>query len=97
MIMSNLFLANGLFQILFMIFIIFSPSYFSMQSLSKFFQICLLFNPVTHILNILRSPLMIPSGFNIKWSYLYLIVMSILLFLYIAKRVKKTYVLEKIF
>ncbi|MGB9833261.1 MAG: hypothetical protein ACPLPP_07140 [Caldisericum exile] len=95
--MNNLFLANGLFQILFVIFVILSPSYFNMQSLNKVLKILLIFNPITHMLNILRTPLKISSGFDIKWSYLYLFVLSILLVMFIARRIKNTYVLEKIF
>ena len=97
LLMNNLFLANGLYQIVSMFLIIFSPSFFDMQTLNKFFQTLLLLNPITHVLNILRSPLNISLGFDVRWSYLFLFVLSVLLVLFVSKKVSKTYILEKIF
>lgn len=97
LLMNNLFLANGLCQIVSVFLIIFSPSFFGMQTLNKFFQTLLLLNPITHVLNILRSPLNISLGFDVRWSYLFLFVLSVLLVLFVSKKVSKTYILEKIF
>lgn len=97
LLMNNLFLANGLYQIISVFLIIFSPSFFDMQTLNKFFQTLLLLNPITHVLNILRSPLNISLGFDVRWSYLFLFVLSVLLVLFVSKKVSKTYILEKIF
>ncbi|MBP9019583.1 MAG: ABC transporter permease [Bacteroidales bacterium] len=97
LLMNNLFLANGLYQIVSVFLIIFSPSFFDMQTLNKFFQTLLLLNPITHVLNILRSPLNISLGFDVRWSYLFLFVLSVLLVLFVSKKVSKTYILEKIF
>ncbi|NLI55754.1 ABC transporter permease [bacterium] len=97
LLMNNLFLANGLCQIVSVFLIIFSPSFFGMQTLNKFFQTLLLLNPITHVLNIMRSPLNISLGFDVRWSYLFLFVLSVLLVLFVSKKVSKTYILEKIF
>lgn len=97
LLMNNLFLANGLYQIVSVFLIIFSPSFFDMQTVNKFFQTLLLLNPITHVLNILRSPLNISLGFDVRWSYLFLFVLSVLLVLFVSKKVSKTYILEKIF
>ena len=97
LIMNNLFLANGVLQILSVILIIFSPAYFDANTLNRTIQILLLLNPVTHILNILRSPLAISANFDILWSYGILFVLSIALILFILRRVRRTYILEKIF
>jgi len=95
--MKNLFIANGLLQLISWAFILFSPIYYSFQSQSTVFKYVLLINPTTHLLNIIRIPLGFAPVASVWISYMYVSLLIALMLLYISKRVRSTYILEKIF
>jgi len=86
--LKNLFIANGILQLLSWILILFSPIYYNFA---------LLVNPVTHLLNIVRIPLGFAPMISMWVSYVYVGLLIILMLFYISKRVRSTYILERIF
>ncbi len=95
--MKNLFIANGLFQIITWALILLAPIYYSLELLNSIFRGILLVNPVSHLLNLLRAPLGFESSVNLVYSYGYIVLLSILAFGYVSKRINSTHILEKIF
>lgn len=95
--MKNLFIANGLFQIITWALILLAPIYYSLEPLNPIFRGILLVNPVSHLLNLLRAPLGFESSVNLVYSYGYIVLLSILAFGYVSKRINSTHILEKIF
>ena len=95
--LKNLFIANGILQLLSWILILFSPIYYNFETLNSTFKYALLVNPVTHLLNIVRIPLGFAPMISMWVSYVYVGLITILMLSYISKRVRSTYILEKIF
>jgi len=95
--LKNLFIANGILQLLSWILILFSPIYYNFETLNSTFKYALLVNPVTHLLNIVRIPLGFAPMISMWISYVYVGSLTILMLSYISKRVRSTYILEKIF
>jgi len=95
--LKNLFIANGILQLLSWILILFSPIYYNFETLNSTFKYALLVNPVTHLLNIVRVPLGFAPMTSMWVSYVYVGLLTILMLSYISKRVRSTYILEKIF
>ena len=95
--LKNLFIANGILQLLSWILILFSPIYYNFETLNSTFKYALLVNPVTHLLNIVRIPLGFAPMISMWVSYVYVGLLTILMLSYISKRVRSTYILEKIF
>jgi ABC-2 type transport system permease protein len=94
--MKNLFIANGLFQLLSLILILFSPIYYTFQNLNAVYKIILMLNPTTHLLNIIRIPLGFSPIVNIGYSYIYILLLTALAMAYIMKHIQNAYILEKI-
>lgn len=95
--LKNLFIANGILQLLSWILILFSPIYYNFETLNSTFKYALLVNPVTHLLNIVRIPLGFAPMISMWVSYVYVGLLTILMLFYISKRVRSTYILERIF
>jgi len=95
--LKNLFIANGILQLLSWILILFSPIYYNFETLNSTFKYALLVNPVTHLLNIVRIPLGFAPMISMWVSYVYVGLLIILMLFYISKRVRSTYILERIF
>lgn len=95
--LKNLFIANGILQLLSWILILFSPIYYNFETLNSTFKYALLVNPVTHLLNIVRIPLGFAPMISMWISYVYVGSLTILMLSYISNRVRSTYILEKIF
>ena len=95
--MKNLFIANGLFQVITWILILLAPIYYNLDPLSSVFKGILLINPVTHLLNMVRVPLGFLPSVNLAFSYGYIVLLCLLAFFYISKRIHSTHILEKIF
>lgn len=95
--LKNLFIANGILQLLSWILILFSPIYYNFETQNSTFKYALLVNPVTHLLNIVRIPLGFAPMISMWVSYVYVGLLTILMLSYISKRVRSTYILEKIF
>ncbi len=96
LVMKNLFIANGLFQLLSWVLIIFSPIYYSFQNLNIVYKIILILNPTTHLLNIIRIPLGFSPIVSIGYSYVYILLLIALAIIYISRHIQNAYILEKI-
>jgi len=95
--MKNMFIANGLFQVITWVLILLAPIYYNFETLNPIFKGILLINPVTHLLNMVRVPLGFSPSVNLAYSYGYIVLLSILAFVYVSKRINSTHILEKIF
>jgi ABC-2 type transport system permease protein len=95
--MKNMFIANGLFQVITWVLILLAPIYYSFEALSPIFRGILLINPITHLLNMVRVPLGILPSVNLGYSYCYIVLLCLLASIYISKRINSTHILEKIF
>ena len=95
--MKNMFIANGLFQVITWILILLAPIYYNLETLSPIFKGILLINPITHLLNMVRVPLGFLPSVKLVFSYGYIVLLCLLAFFYISKRINSTYILEKIF
>jgi len=97
LLIKNMFKAQGIIPLLSWGLLLFAPVYYKVQHLNLLYKVILLINPVTHTLNILRISLGFPEIINIRWSFLYLSVLIIVIFIYSIKSFKRFYILEKFY
>lgn len=97
LLIRNMFKAQGIIPLLSWALLLIAPVYYKIQNLNLLYKVILLINPVTHMLNILRISLGFPEIVSIKWSFLYLSVLIIAIFIYSIKAFKRFYILEKFY
>lgn len=93
----NPFKAQGLFPLLSWILILTAPVYYQVENLPKTYVILILLNPLTHVLNVIRSPLGFVPILNTCLSLGVLVVVGGLASLYAFRRLKNIRMLEQYF
>ncbi|ACI20132.1 ABC-type multidrug transport system, permease component [Dictyoglomus thermophilum H-6-12] len=78
-------------------FLLFAPVYYSTDNLHPIYTSVLLINPITHCLNLVRSTLGFNSIISIFWSFIYLMILIVILGIYSLKTFKSVYILEKFY
>lgn len=93
----NPYIAQGIIPMLSFAILLLSPVYYRAEALPVWARAVLLVNPVTHALNVMRTPLGFASIIPQGYSYLFLIAVMTLLIVYAVTKLRKVYILEKLF
>lgn len=97
LLIKNFYKAQGFLPLLAWILLLISPTYYRIQHLNLIYKIVILANPVTQGLNIIRASLGFDQTISVRWSFFYLTIMVVLLYLYIVRSLRKMYILEKLY
>jgi ABC-2 type transport system permease protein len=94
LLVRNYYQAMGLFPLLSFVLVLLSPAYIQ-PSGSPVFNAVMLLNPVTHLLNLIRSGLGFTPTVDMLWSWLYLAVLILATLWIERRRLRDFYILEK--
>jgi ABC-2 type transport system permease protein len=92
---NNPYKAQGVVPLIGWLMLLLSPAYYHIKN--YYMLAVLMVNPVTHVLNIIRAGLGDGGLRYVHPHIFYLIVLSILLSVYIGRRFKNVYMLEKLY
>ncbi len=94
LIVKNYYQAMGLFPLLTFAFVLLSPAYVE-QSGSEFLKVIFLANPLTHLLNLIRSGLGFATPIEATWSLIYMICLIVAILFVERRKLRDFYILEK--
>lgn len=94
LVVKNYYQAMGLFPLLSYALVLLSPAYVA-QTSGGFLNFLFLLNPLTHLLNLIRSGLGLIPTINTGWSWAYLGILTVAILLFERRKLKNFYILEK--
>lgn len=94
LVVKNYYQAMGLFPLLSYALVLLSPAYVGQRS-SGFLNLVFLINPLTDLLNLIRSGMGFIPTINSTWSWLYLGVLTVIILLMERRKLKNFYILER--